>query len=46
MRSSQEVTHPNTTLAQARLTAECISAGMITPVMFWVLKTYMLSIAR
>ena len=45
-RTSQEVTHPSTTLAKARLTAECISAGMIALVMFCVLKTYMLSIAR
>ena len=45
MRGSQEVTHPNTTLAQAHLTVECISAGMIAPVMFGVLKSYMLSVA-
>ena len=38
-RTFQEVTHPSTTLAQARLTAEfsdgirCISAGMIALVM-------------
>ena len=36
-RTSQEVTHPSTTLAQARLTAgsdgiRCISAGMIAPI--------------
>ncbi|KAL0455169.1 UNVERIFIED_CONTAM: hypothetical protein Slati_0856100 [Sesamum latifolium] len=35
-RTSQGVTHPSTTLAQARLTSEfdgirCISAGMIAP---------------
>jgi hypothetical protein len=35
-RTSREVTHPSTTLAQARLTAEfdgirCINAGMIAP---------------
>ncbi|CAJ1935492.1 unnamed protein product [Sphenostylis stenocarpa] len=35
-RTSREVTHPSTTLAQARLTAEfdgirCISLGMIAP---------------
>ena len=44
--TSPEVIYASTTHAQARLTAECISAGMTKPVMFCVLKTYMLSIAR
>ena len=43
---SKEITHPSTTRAHARLTAECISAGMIAPVMFCMLKSYMLSVER
>ena len=56
-RTSQEVTHPNTTLAQKREVQHkdfprgsdgirCISAGIIAAVMFCVVKTYMLSVAR
>ncbi|WVY92137.1 hypothetical protein V8G54_037651 [Vigna mungo] len=41
-RTSQEVTHPSTTLAQAHLTAD---VGMIAPVMYCTINVYMGSAA-
>ncbi|WVY89312.1 hypothetical protein V8G54_034826 [Vigna mungo] len=43
MRTSQEVTHPSTTLAQAHLTAD---VGMIAPVRYCTINVYMGSAAR
>ncbi|CAJ1935486.1 unnamed protein product [Sphenostylis stenocarpa] len=45
-RTSREVTHPSTTLAQARLAAEfdgirCISLGMIAPAKCCAINGYM-----